>query len=300
LFNTMMRQRAAKEASWAIKQDDEVTLENLKELLEAGEEQQIVGLISRTGRKLRGTRPYWTQKRSDLEAMVRNLGCPNLFFTFSAADNQWADLHRHMPDHGEDFITSPRRHIRAIKNLVDNPHIAAQYLKLRFDLFFKHVLTKIFPVTHYWYRFEWQQRGSGHIHGFLWLDDSAPVPTSVSVESRTNLAEFWDNYVTEINPDSTLPALGVNPASLQFKDQANTKQHLAECLNRWQRHTKCRPTYCLKTKRGEDGAQHSYCRFHYPKALRTDAEVNNQENKNHYKFMAKRNDSLMVHPCSLH
>ena len=51
--------------------------------------------------------------------MVRNLDCPHLFFTFSAADIQWLDLHVQMPDFPgrEAFTTDPLRHRKASQRL---------------------------------------------------------------------------------------------------------------------------------------------------------------------------------------
>ena len=154
VFNTIMRQKASKQASWACKKADELSLDELRQLLRDGEEHQLVGRITRSARLLKGTRPFWGTKRTELEALVRNLGYPHLFFTFSAADLQWHDLHRHMPDFGSDFVTDPRRHRRALRNLVDNPHIAAEHIKLRFETFFKHVIKAMFDVDDHWYRFE--------------------------------------------------------------------------------------------------------------------------------------------------
>ena len=42
-----------------------------------------------------GTRPFWKSKRHNLLAYAKNLGCPHLFLTLSAADYHWHDLMRH-------------------------------------------------------------------------------------------------------------------------------------------------------------------------------------------------------------
>ncbi|KAF9501698.1 hypothetical protein BDN71DRAFT_1438317 [Pleurotus eryngii] len=39
----------------------------------------------------------------------------------------------------------------------------------------KHFLIPLLGVQHFWYRYEWQERGSGHVHGFLWLKDAPNV-----------------------------------------------------------------------------------------------------------------------------
>ena len=41
------------------------------------------------------------------------------------------------------------------------------FLHEMFTIFREEVLEKLFCVTDYWYRYEWQHRGSGHIHGFI-------------------------------------------------------------------------------------------------------------------------------------
>src|SRR5438477_953631 len=58
---------------------------------------RLADRISRAGANLLGTRPYWLARRTELKAMIKDLHCPHLFITFSAADVQWPDLHHHMP-----------------------------------------------------------------------------------------------------------------------------------------------------------------------------------------------------------
>ena len=133
--------------------------------------------------------------------MVRNLGCPHLFFTVSAADLQWHDLHRHMPSFERlSEMTEQVRYRTAANDLKNNPHIAAEYLARRFQAFFTHIIKKMWNVADYWYRFEWQDRGSGHIHGFIWIKDMS-APSIITEESRAKIAEYWSRYVTAINPN---------------------------------------------------------------------------------------------------
>ncbi|KAF5196427.1 hypothetical protein FRX31_013987 [Thalictrum thalictroides] len=73
------------------------------------------------------------------------------------------DLHK--------LSTAEQGRMRA-KLLNDNPAIAAWFLQMRVKNYFKYYLNDEFSVVDYWYRFEWQNRGSGHVHGFLWLKDS--------------------------------------------------------------------------------------------------------------------------------
>ena len=99
------------------------------------------------------------------------LGPAHLFVPFSAADLHWDDLMRHLPRY-EDWktaYTTERMRIASI-NLRDNPHIAAQWFYIRFDVFRDMVLRPRFAIVNYWDRFEWQGRGSSHNHALYWMD----------------------------------------------------------------------------------------------------------------------------------
>ena len=125
----------------------------------------------------------------------------------------------------------------------EHPHIVADYLERRFILFFKEVLCKIYNVADHWYRFEWQARGSGHIHGFLWIED-CPVVNDLEL-----FLDFWGSRVIALHPDGGLPPAAIHPSSRLWEDRSNTIYKLAEHLNRYQRHTICSPSYCLRRNR---------------------------------------------------
>jgi ATP-dependent DNA helicase PIF1 len=294
VFNMSMRQQARARATYICSKidDADMSFEDLQERVRHGESDSLIGHITRSAHHLRGTRPYWNLERHKLETIVHNIQCPSIFVTFSAADIQWNDLHYHMPNYpGDGFLTDPTRHTIASKNVTQNPHIVAQYLYRRFLLFFKTTIKKVLPVADYWFRYEWQQRGSGHIHGFLWLRDHDP-PSTVSEATRAKIVEYWFRHITAINPDSTLPLQGVNPASLPFSLQENTESHLTHSLNRFQRHKICTPSYCLRQPKGQPDTQ-PRCRFHFPQAHRETAGVTRDHNPLHWKYMPQRIDTLI-------
>ena len=289
-YNTSMRMEAKKSASYVCKKvgGRYITIDELRELVREGNTRLSTSIV-RSAEQLRGTRPYWKRRAKELEDMVLNLNAPQLFFTFSAADLQWRDLKRHMPGYERlSELTEQQEARLAAKNLTDNPHVAAAYLVKRFELFFQCVLKKIFEVKDYWYRFEWQDRGSGHMHGFLWLEGPPPVKTRTP-EQRQAIATYWADIVTAVNPFRTLP-FGRNPASLMFSERQNSEKHLADCLNRYQRHSICTPGYCLRKVKGSEDMR---CRFYFPQAYRTVPDVNRDLNPKHYKFMPVRNDTLL-------
>src|SRR6185369_8478732 len=87
-----------------------------------------------------------------------------IFFTFSAADLHWPELHKLMPS-SEDSMGETVSAKRYNQNVIDNPHVAAWFFNKRFEVFLKDVLIKRWDLEDWWYRYEWQHRGSVHVHG---------------------------------------------------------------------------------------------------------------------------------------
>ncbi len=65
---------------------------------------------------------------------------------------------------------------------------------------------------------------------------------------------------------------------------------MTECLNWFQRHQHCTPSYCLKKKKGTNLF---HCRFHFPRKHRPKAVISRDENPLHWKFLPTRNDTLL-------
>src|SRR4051794_34370653 len=94
--------------------------------------------------------------------MIKQVGSQGLvFFTFSAADLHWPELHKLMSSSGSSAEETVNNH----QNIVDNPHIANWFFNKRFEIFFNDVLKLQWGLEDWWYKFEWQHRGSVHAHG---------------------------------------------------------------------------------------------------------------------------------------
>jgi hypothetical protein len=75
---------------------------------------------------------------------------PHLFFTVSAADIQWPDLHQHMPAHpGEPPESEQEAYRIKMANLNENPAIAAYYFQKRWGIFFEEVVQPQLKVVDY-------------------------------------------------------------------------------------------------------------------------------------------------------
>lgn len=99
----------------------------------------IANRIMRFGEGLHGSRQFWYARCNELNDMIKQIGPDGLiFFTFSAADLHWSELHRLMPSNGNCEASAKLHH----QNIVDNPHIADWFFHKRFEIFFNDVLKK--------------------------------------------------------------------------------------------------------------------------------------------------------------
>ena len=256
---------------------------------------QLAARIARLADQLRGTRPYWQARRRELMGMIKDLKCPHVFVTASAADVQWKDLHhRFMPRKVSPDSTEHDRMRLFSTNLNENPAIAAYWFQKRWELFFKHVLQKKFKIKDYWWRYEWQFRGSSHVHAFFWLED-APAVEALDLEDPESVAafvEFWNPLVSAWNPSQNEPKAPVHPSARDPLEMKYSLRDLAQLLNRVQRHTTCTPSYCLRRPKGAPKDAPLVCRFHYPQECRQTTEIK-LDDKKRPKIFPKRNDPLL-------
>jgi ATP-dependent DNA helicase PIF1 len=147
-----------------------MTVGQLKQALAADDGRQLAMKIVRCVKTVRGTRPYWFLEGAKLTDMISQIGTPTLFYTLSMADLSWPDLHRLMPEDPfrQDLTVAQSFQIRS-RNIANNPHIVSAYLMLKhhclMDTVLQHLDQAEIPgqssIDDYWFRVEWQARGSG-------------------------------------------------------------------------------------------------------------------------------------------
>ncbi|XP_070549849.1 uncharacterized protein [Ptychodera flava] len=143
---------------------------------------------------IRGTPPYWQSAQKDLFAMVRQLGIPTWFCSFSSADMRWPEM--------VDSILEAQGDIRKAEELDwsekcavlrDNPVTAARMFDQRFHYFLTQVIMSpaepIGKIEDYFYRVEFQQRGSPHTHCLFWVKDAPKVDK----DDDDDVTSFVDN-----------------------------------------------------------------------------------------------------------
>ena len=226
---------------------------------------------------LRGTRQYWFRQRSRLISMVDTLGLPTIFFTHSAADLQWPELaHLICPEDPD----NPAARVKAVN---ENPAIADWFFCHRVQKFLDAFYVGVLKATDYWVRFEWQHRGSPHVHGVAWLPNAPDVEQLLASAElpdtlRREVIQHADRTVTTLNPalsssadsDSQWPAPETNPhvCNKSYLDVQDHHQDLCELVATCQRHTRCSEAYCLRTRHGRQE-----CRFGYPKPLQPETTI---------------------------
>ncbi|CAB4412398.1 unnamed protein product [Rhizophagus irregularis] len=251
-----MRWRALQEGKVYIRQnlsEKQLDVSDILEMISNGD-QQLADRIMRYGEGLRGTRQFWIARRGELTDMIKQIGHKGLiFYTFSAADFYWPNLHRLMPDDGD-----------AQSKVINNPHIAAWFFTKRFESFFNDVLKEKWDFEDWWFQYEWQHRGNVHVHG---IGKKRNAPTiewkdlKNNEEEMKNVIDYIDSIVTTINPAIHAPVPEKHPCQKDSSEIDDGLQDYIELINKLQHHTRCSPSYCIRTNR--EGVQ--TCRFGYPK-----------------------------------
>ena len=292
-LNTEMRWRAIQAGRVYVRQhpeDARLSVDELCDMVDTAFSSRVCHYAG----SLRGTRPYWMKQRSCLIAMVDTLGLPTVFFTHSAADLQWPELANLICQDSPEDASAHRRAV------IDNPAVADWFFYERFHQFLKCFYLDILGAKDYWLRFEWQHRGSPHVHGLAWLPGAPDVqlftdPVAAE-ENRQQVIAFINSVISTTNPallpdGSNLleaPRAQTDPhiCNKAYAEVTDHEQDLSQLIATCQRHTVCSPAYCLRTKHGKQES-----RFQYPKALCEETVVSVEDGD--VELQMARNDPLI-------
>ena len=189
---------------------------------------------------IRGTPAYWENAQKDIFAMLRQLGIPTWFCSFSAAEFRWKDIVSTIMQQEndkrsfEDLTWNDKSEI-----LKNNPVTVARMFDKRFHVFLQDVILgpnePIGKIKDYFYRVEFQQRGSPHVHCLFWVENA---PT-LDQHGEDAVCEFIDRYVT---------------CSISTNDW---DKDLKETVESVQSHSKSHSKSCKK--------KGTACRFNFPR-----------------------------------
>nr|XP_022307628.1 uncharacterized protein LOC111113627 [Crassostrea virginica] len=201
---------------------------------------------------IRGTPAYWSSAQKDLFAMLRQLGIPTWFCSFSAAEHRWNDAVSSILKHQNDN-RDPTSLDWSDKNeiLRTNPVTVARMFEHRFHVFQTEVIfSKAEPigkVTDYFQRVEFQQRGSPHMHCLYWIENAPKLDQ----DGEDTVCDFIDKYVSCAVPSE------------------NEDEELRSIVLAVQQHSKKHSKSCRK--------KGSECRFNFPRPPSVNTFINSPQ-----------------------
>ena len=245
---------------------------------------------------LRGTTAYWRQRQQELFDMVDTLGPPTFFFTLSAADSFWPELYKFLDKKNELAKALDNKQTAKIKNrlLRENAKLAAWFFEKKSEWFFKNILKPLLKVLDFWYRKEFQFRGSVHIHGVLWCKNAPNVKLlnkylNENSEVFKVYINYYDQFISAVKPEiENKIETSQHPCSINYNqvEDDNHLNDLVSLLNNCQTHKHTDSCYKgdKKTKQ---------CRFKYPKKEIDQSVMEYDKIKNCYFYQPKRNDKTL-------
>ncbi|KAK3921567.1 LOW QUALITY PROTEIN: putative LRR receptor-like serine/threonine-protein kinase [Frankliniella fusca] len=233
---------------------------------------------------IRGSKSYWMSRTCELEAMVDRFNLPTLFFSLSAADHHWPRQFEILlgdSDVDVDLTETRRRNL-----LVANADLCSDYFYETVSIFITEVLVPFLKVLEYWFRFEWQMRGVGHVHGVLWVHD-APKIVNFETISETEKVQVIDYFSME-PPDCNYVKTANHPCRLKVSEVQDKNEDIAALVNTVQRH-KC-SLRCLKKISSKSKKEPNLtCRHNFPHKLQEESSIERNA-RGHFEFFPKRND----------
>ena len=155
----------------------------------------------RVFRNLRGSPPYFERCKKDLFAMIRQLGNPTWFCSFSAAETRWIHLIKILgrlidnKDYTDDEITQmtwQKKSELIQKDPVTCARNFEHMVQLFIHDFIKSSCQPVGEVIDFFYRVEFQQRGSPHIHGLFWIKNAPEYGR----DCDEDIIKFVDSYIS--------------------------------------------------------------------------------------------------------
>ncbi|XP_030832522.1 uncharacterized protein LOC115920595 [Strongylocentrotus purpuratus] len=191
-------------------------------------------------KQIRGTPPFWQKTQKDVLAMVRQLGKPTWFASFSSADMRWPELmNTLLRQKGDTRESSELDYTEKCNLLRSNPVTVARMFDKRFHTFMKRVILSpaapIGKVVDSFWRVEYQARGSPHIHALFWVENAPQL----GIDKDDDVVQFVDKYISCQKPDE------------------KEDRELHEIVSKVQQHSKKHSKSCTKTGKA--------CRFNFPR-----------------------------------
>ena len=175
-------------------------------------------------RQLRNSPAYLASKKKDVFAMIRQLGLPTWFMSLSSADTRWSFLLKalsqldgiNLSDEEVAKLSWNEKTKLVQKDPITCSRIFDERVRKFIQIFLKSSHDPIGHVTDYFYRVEFQQRGSPHIHMLVWIDNAPKYPK----DDEETIVKFVDKYVSCSNH---------HDSSMSYLVDLQTHKHSKTC-----------------------------------------------------------------------
>lgn len=191
-YDMLHRHLGLAEVNWLLKKENNqyISIEQMQQYVLHDEAEALAKKIQRRTKRIPGCSSYWWSKQCDLRSIFNQLGAPTVFFTYSFADFHLWGLHRLLGTAGAEYSARS-------KAVLKNPHIVAWYFKQHVTNLVKYFHKKTLQEDWSVQRWEWQGRGTAHIHGALKLKNdpglielAAKVQKKFLAEQRLQIGPF--------------------------------------------------------------------------------------------------------------
>lgn len=243
---------------------------------------------------VKGSPGYWRSKCTEVQAMVRSPlpRQPTLFMTLSAADSLWLDfLSQCLPNKKLDEVAGMTK-TECSEILAANPDLAVEHFNIRWTALWDDIIMgEGRPLSNrvdYFWRIEFQQRGSPHVHMLLWVEGGPELSSLSDGVIPAQLREYVDRVVSaKLSPDVS----DVDLSKVMHPCTMRAPVHELSCPIA-QTHVAVL-TRCVQTHRCnkycKPKGRYSTCRFGYPRT--------NNENTSVERVFRNGKTKLVVSPA---
>ena len=166
--------------------------------------------------------------------MIRHLGPATLFCSFSSAETKWIHLLRILGKlvDAKEYSDSELENLNweeKFRLIQSDPVTCARHFDYQFNQFLRYFLMSnaapLGKVADWFYRVEYQQRGSPHIHLLIWLED-APV---YGCDGDDDMTSFIDEIISCKMPNNNPELRLLVKRQIHRHSQTCHKKSKAEC-----------------------------------------------------------------------